>query len=511
MPRRCATLSAACLLSLAAAAQPKPSPWEHEIFYQIFPISFRDSNRDGIGDFKGIESKLGFLKNLGVTAILINPIFKSRFYHRYFADDFMNTDPAFGTNEQFFHLVRTAHRLHMKIVLDMEIQYVADKHPWYVAAKANPSSAQAKFLWKSKSLYTQGPLEGYDGQKIRASAIDPANPEVLQAIERVFEYWTAPNGDRNSGVDGFRIDHMMDDFDGLHVKKQMLLTFWAPIIRDVRHIKPRAFFVGEQADWGYGSDLYNKAGVDAVFAFQLWYAFTKSGHPNLAAVLTRTAKTPPPDKTQLIFIENHDVERYASMVAGNPSALRLGAVLNLVFKGTPVIYQGQELGMKGIPQRGRTDANDIPDRLGYRWNKSVDAPGTPSWYRGHVPQGVLSFSRSGDGISVEEEEREPYSLLNFYRALIRLRQTHPVLQTGSQIQIPSDNPRIVAFERRLPGKPTILVFLNVSGQVAEANIPRLDVLRTSRTTLLGKGTILTAPDRERVHLRPYGFWILAAP
>ena len=99
------------LLCAAAVAvgSPARASWEKEVLYQIFPNSFRDSNGDRVGDFKGIESKLGYLQSLGVTAILINPIFKSPFYHRYFADDFMTADPVLGTNADFFHLIRTAH------------------------------------------------------------------------------------------------------------------------------------------------------------------------------------------------------------------------------------------------------------------------------------------------------------------------------------------------------------------------------------------------------------------
>src|SRR6478752_2278647 len=108
-------------LVLTPMQPPAPvSPWEREVVYQIFPRSFRDSDGNHIGDLKGIAERLDHVKSLGATAILINPIFASRMYHNYFADDFYTVDPEFGTNADFFDLVKQAHRKRIKVILDME-------------------------------------------------------------------------------------------------------------------------------------------------------------------------------------------------------------------------------------------------------------------------------------------------------------------------------------------------------------------------------------------------------
>jgi glycosidase len=327
----------------ASAADVRPSPWEREVVYQIFPRSFHDSNGDRIGDLKGIASKLGHLQKLGVTAILLNPVFASRTYHNYFADDFLTIDPEFGTNRDFFALVRQAHRRRMKVILDMEVQYVADRHRWFTA------DPKKDYLWREGSAFYGKDLPWYDGAKIEIAAINPDHPEVRAHIRKVFRYWADPNGDGNpsDGVDGFRIDHMMDDLDLKGVKKGMLEGFWRSLEQEIRRLNPKVLFVGEQSDWGLGKDLFEKADVDAVFALPLWYAIRKLEKDRLQREILATALATPPGKTQFLAIENHDTDRFASEMNRHPDLLRLGAVLNLTLKGTPVIYYGQELGMTG--------------------------------------------------------------------------------------------------------------------------------------------------------------------
>jgi glycosidase len=474
MPQRRALVRfGLCALALVGAGTSFASgiDWRREVFYQIFPNSFRDSNGDRVGDFDGIRSELVYLKSLGVTTLMINPIFKSRFYHRYFADDFYHVAPAYGTNEKFFRLVRAAHRVGLKVVLDMETQYVSDRHTWYVQGKAHPNSVVGRYLWNSGGLYTRAPLGGFDGQQIRISALDPANPAVERQIEKVFDFWTAPKGDLASGVDGFRIDHMMDDFDWQHVKTGLLTRLWKPIIQSVRQIRPGAFFVGEQSDWGLGTDLFQKAEVNAVFGFPVRTAFVARDAEKTSAAIRDEAASLPANGTMLNFVENHDTERYASVVSSNPEALRAGAVLALTLPGTPSIYQGQELGMKGIQLHGKTDGNDIPVRLAFRWNATLSAPGTPTWYRGDGPWWNFRHSADHDGISVEEESPKPGSLLNFYKRLIRLRKESAALQDGGLELIPTTTPSVVTYLRTSPdGKERVLVALNLSKSAAHAEI-----------------------------------------
>lgn len=418
----------------------RTSQWEKECVYQIFPRSYRDSNGDHVGDFRGISQELGFIHDLGFTSILINPIFDSRLYHNYFADNFLKSDPSLGTNQDFFALVRRAHSLHMKVLLDMEVQYVGDRHPWYQGV-TDPKSPYADYIWMNGSKIFGQKLPGYDGQQIGYATLNPGNDKLRNEILGIFKYWAAPDGNPDHGVDGFRIDHMMDDLDFQHVQTGMLTRFWLPIEQGIRRLNPKIFFLAEQADWGLGADLYQKADIDSVYAIPLWAAWISFDKSKIEKAIASELTATPAGKTQFIFIENHDVERYASIVKRDPEQLRLGAVFNLTFKGTPLVYYGQELGMEGEKGNWKSDANDIPLRLAYRWTRKVGSPGSADFYRNTGPWASDTYTKDDDGVSVEEELSDPESLLNFYKRLIYLRKSQPCsparLNFGHRVQIRS--------------------------------------------------------------------------
>ena len=124
----------------------RPAAEAGEIFYLIFVRSFRDSNGDGRGDLRGIEDELGYLQDLGVTTIVLTPLYQSPLYHSYFATDFSKIDPAYGTEADFRHLVRALHRRGMKIFIDEEVQYVTAEHEWFRDALNNPKSRFSHFV-----------------------------------------------------------------------------------------------------------------------------------------------------------------------------------------------------------------------------------------------------------------------------------------------------------------------------------------------------------------------------
>jgi alpha-amylase len=507
-------LSIALLLALAGAAPAQISRWQREVVYQIFPRSFRDSTGDGHGDLKGITSKLGFLDELGVTAILLNPIFVSRTYHNYFADDFFRVDPVYGTNEDFFELVREARKRDMKILLDMEVQYVADGHPWFAAVRKDPASPFAAFLWREGSAFYGLNLPWYDGAKVDIAAINPDHPEVLAYFKKVFRFWLDPRGDGSltDGVHGFRIDHMMDDLDDKGVKTGMLGNFWTPILRDAKRLNPDTFFVGEQSDWGLGKDLFDGADVDGVFALPLWYAIKTMDRDRIRRSIEQTSAATPKGKTQFLSIENHDVDRFASITDGRPSTLRLGAVLNLTLEGTPVIYYGQELGMRGRRGDWNTDGNDIPIRLAYRWSRKVEAPGSAVWYKGTGPWWSEEFASDCDGLSLEEQQADPDSLFHFYKRLIALRASTPALHEGTLTVIDAPDPSILAYLRQAPGARPVLVVLNLGEDVALSTLDLSKAMSTEDASphdlWTGQTGGKVATTRMPVRVEARGFRIL---
>ncbi len=438
--------------------------WRREVFYQIFPRSFRDSNGDRIGDLKGIESELPYLQRLGVTALLINPIVASRTYHNYFADDWYKVDPEFGTNSDFFHLIGAAHRRGMKVVLDAEFQYVADKHPWYKAWKQGTGN----LLWPGGAYWPNLDAMWWDKQIIRFEPIDPLNPVARRGVLRAFRYWAAPGGNWRLGVDGFRLDHMMDDFEWKHVKTRLLSRFWTPILAGLRAAHPGLFFMGEQADWSSGANILAMRDMNAVFAFGLQSAILSLDPSKIGAALKGAIAATKAPKTQITFLENHDTERFASKVNGDPRVLRLGAALLLTQPFTPSIYYGQEIGMKGMKGDWKSDGNDIPDRLAMRWSSTLGARGTAVWYKGSGPWALPVYSKDHDGISVEEERGRSGSLLETYRRLIALRKREPALSSGA-LRVLAPRGPILCYERTA-ARRRVLVLANTGGKVASTRL-----------------------------------------
>jgi len=416
-------------------------------------------------------------------------------YHNYFADDFLKVDPTLGTNRDFFELIRQAHERRMNVLLDMEVQYVADKHPWFRAAEQDPKSPFAEFVWMRGSKLFGDILPGYDGQKIGFATLNPDSLGLRARILDVFRYWAAPDGNPRHGVDGFRIDHMMDDLDFQHVKTGMLKNFWLPIEQSIRSLNPRIFFLAEQSDWGLGTEAFERGKVDAVYAIPLRAAWVTLDKAKIEKAIREEQAATPANKTQFVFIEDHDVERYASVAKSDPDILRLGAVFNLTFKGTPLIYYGQELGMKGIQGHWKTDANDIPVRLAYRWTRKVQGKGAADFYRNSGPWATGEFEKDDDGVSVEEETNNPRSLLNFYRRVIQLRASHPALQSGSLHLIGTRNSQILCYER-LNGRQRIQIILHLSDKSQPINLKGgWDLLTGKR---LNGGPAILAPHGFKI-------------
>jgi len=447
----------AWLAALAVTSLPPISPWEGEVFYQIFPRSYRDTNGDGIGDFRGIEAGLPTIQKLGATAILINPIQKARVYHNYFADDWFDVDPTFGTMGDFDHLLKAAHAANIRVIIDMEPQYVSSGHPSYVAAAKDPNSPEADYLAKPFKPNPNAISPWYDHAKIQLAAVNLNHPVVVKRIGELFRFWAA------RGIDGFRIDHMMDNLDWENKSTGLYAKLWGPIEEDIKARYPGTFFVGEQADWdSFRSPVEMFAGTptDACFNFRLKNALMTNKAGSIAKGLNEYRYFTKEGRLQLNFLENHDMTRFASEES-DPRKQRLAAALMMFAKGAPILYYGQEIGMKGQQGQWNSDGNDIPVRLAYRWGDKLASPGTALWYKDTGPWWSDRYSRDHDGRSLQEQENSPKSLYNWYRKLISIRQNHPGLRSGSQEVVDSLNESVVAFRRKM-GTSSCLILANYS-------------------------------------------------
>jgi glycosidase len=462
----------------AAAAPPPPRDvLEGEVVYHIFQRSFRDSNGDGHGDLEGVRQSLPYLETLGVTAILMTPLYPSRTYHNYFATDFEGIDPRYGTRADLQRLIADAHAKGIKVILDMEFQYLAEGHPWWTAAMADRGSPFNDWmLWDDPKagIAEEGPFGlrqiahfGRDTHGVTTVALK--HPDVRAWFDRYLAGWIDPNGDGrfDDGVDGFRLDHMMDDLDDKGLLTDLFRTFWNPAFAKLRAINPDLAFIAEQSDWQYGEDYLARADVSAVFAFPIHDAIRKFDRDGLVTAIERTARITPEGKTQLLFAENHDLSRIASDPGITPEKLRTAAALVFLLKGTPILYYGQELGMRGAMDAGYpTDENHIPVREAFKWSATDAAPGQALWYRRPGERyWDQRYARDHDGFSVEEEDGKPGSLLNHYRALSALRAAHPALVRGAQ-RVLAAPAGMLAVERQVDGERLVII-ANLTGRTAE--------------------------------------------
>ncbi|MBE1160785.1 alpha-amylase family glycosyl hydrolase [Dyella acidiphila] len=502
--KNCTFVTAVALLWLAlstspthAASRPTLAQPADEVFYQIFERSFRDSNGDRIGDLNGITSKLDYIKQLGVTSILLTPLQPSPYYHNYFATAFKAIEPRYGSMDDYLAFIRAAHAHGLKVYLDEEFQYVAQGHPWWADALCKPKSRYANYLlWRDAGHCTAEPFldhaqwAGYDGRMIGIAMVDLNQPAVKKYFQQLLLFWIDPHDDGSGrdGADGLRIDHMMDDLDHKGLDKDLFAQFWTPMFQALKDRRPGLRVLAEQADWGYGQDWLTHGHVDMVFAFPLRDALTRLDKPAIVKALREMDAITPPGKDQVLFLENHDVDRYMSVVGNDMAKARAGAAIELVLKGEPLIYYGQELGMRGkaLQNIPVSDGIQIPSREAFRWQADLMAPGSAVWYQGEQAWWTDRYNRSNDGVSLEEEQAAPSSLYQWYRQLLALRQGRPEWREGGQRILCDDDSAVLCILREAGNRRTLLM-VNLGHTDA---IPRLDpglIGGNAWTDLLGGG------------------------
>src|SRR5258705_3127957 len=330
-----------CYSEKSPETQPKG-----EIIYHVFQRSFFDSNGDSQGDLNGLRSKLDYLQDLGITSLLLLPLFDADCYHNYFANDFEKIDPEFGTMNDYLALVKEVHRRGMKIYLDMETQYVSEKHLWWKDAVGNLKSPYSNYILFEDQAHTRPvtmifelrELNNYDGTKFKVTNVNLKNKDVLDYNVKLFTFFADPdkNGKFDDGADGFRLDHAMDQLDNKPALANLFKEFWAPLVQRIKSVNPALKFVAEQADWrDYGFEYFENAGVDRMFGFGLQQAILAFNKQQLTNKADTILGMTPKGKDQVIFIENHDIDRSATSLNRDPKKQRVAAALSLLIGGIP--------------------------------------------------------------------------------------------------------------------------------------------------------------------------------
>lgn len=413
------------------------------VFYEIFVRSFADGDGDGSGDFKGLTEKLDYLKELGVTALWLMPCFDSPSYHGNDCSDYNTINPAYGTNAEFLRFLTAAHAQGMKVIIDLAVNHTSAHHPWFIQAQKSPRNPyRPYYVWADAfdDVTAKGPWgeTAWRGWRDRfylalfAADMPDLNfryAPLREEIKKIAGYWLDPNhdGDPSDGVDGFRVDAAMH-ID--HTDADVTHAWWQEFNAYVKAINPNAFLVGEvyAGNERVASFLQD---MDSCFNFSLANRFVYMSGGRYSDPVASLSKIHQKyfeyskNYIDSTFITNHDQARIATIVGGDLRLEKLSASLLLTLPGTPFIYYGEELGQQA-------NKPDEYIRGPFDWYAAAQGDGMTLGQAG-----FLKYTLPDDGISVEEQEKDPRSLLNYYRTLIRIRKENPSFFTGAYRVIPT--------------------------------------------------------------------------
>jgi alpha-glucosidase len=494
--------------------------WKHAVFYQIYPLSFTDTNGDSYGDLRGIISRLDYLSGtLGVDAIWLSPFFKSPMKDwGYDITDHTDVAPIMGDREAARELIEEAHQHDLKVILDYVVNHTSDEHPWFLESRSSRDNPKRDwYVWRDGrdegpptnwvSVFS-GPAWTFDeptGQWYRHTYLSEQpdlnwrNPEVVEAMFDVARFWL------DLGVDGFRVDaahQMMKDPqerdnppappDYPRAYKDMgeyddfihLYDFGHPDVHEV-HRQLRAvtdsynhdvLTVGEihifdLPEWAsyYGENFDQ---LNMPFNFHLMTA--EWDVPSLRATIEAVLWNVPVGGWTNWTLGNHDEIRLATRLPDGHE--RLAALLLLTLRGTPFLYYGDEIGMRQVAVS--TDQARDPWGYNVEW-LSRDGARTPMQWTDGPNAGFTGVGSSPwlpvgpehVTVNVEKQLSDPGSTLNLYRRLLALRKAHASLRVGSFLSHPSSTEDVFAYRRESDAE-TMTVVLNFSNEERMIDVGR---------------------------------------
>ena len=559
-----------------AIAQAAPQPvtptgylkkwWKEAVVYQIYPRSFQDSNGDGIGDLKGITSRLDYLQRLGVNVIWLSPHYDSpNADNGYDIRDYRKVMTEFGTMDDFDAMLAGIKARHMKLILDLVVNHTSDEHRWFVESrKSKDNPFRDYYIWKpakdgkepnnwtsffSGSAWkldpeTQEYYLHYFAEK--QPDLNWENPKVRAEVHGLMKFWL------DKGVDGFRMDvipfiskdQTFADLTSAELVHPEFKYAMGPRLHEYLQEMNREVLskydvmtVGEA--FGVTADqipsLVDERSheLNMIFNFDAVRLDQDNGVPRkwtlpeLKAIYSDQDQKLNIHAWNTVFLSNHDNPRLVSSFGDDSAANRapsakLLATMLLSLKGTPFIYQGDELGMTNYPFNGVEDFDDI--QVHNYW-KSMVVPGkvtaetflaavrktgrdnarTPMQWDDSANGGFttaakpwLAINPNYAQINAKQETADPDSIYNYYRRMIELRHRAPALIYGDYLDLDPANPAIFAYTRTL-GDESYLVVLNFSGSPVNYALPN--------NLKAGKLEIGNLPTKEQnasqLHLKPW--------
>lgn len=506
---------------------PDATWWKRGVIYQIYPRSFQDSNGDGVGDLAGIEQRLDYLAGLGIDAIWISPFFPSPMADfGYDVADYTGVDPLFGSMADFDSMLAAAHARHLRVILDFVPNHTSERHPWFEESRSSRDNPKRDwYIWRDAAedggppnnwiSNFGGPAWQWDeatGQYYYHAFLKEQpdlnwrNPQVRAAMYDAMRFWL------EKGVDGFRVDviwHLIKDAafrdnppnpayrpEQSEINRNLQIhSADQPEVHDViAEMRAVVESYGERVLIGeiylplerlvayYGEDL---SGAHLPFNFQLLQ--TTWNARAIRSLITEYEDLLPEGGWPNWVLSNHDQKRIAARV-GQAQA-RVAAMLLLTLRGTPTMYYGDEIGLGEVPVP--------PDAVQDPWEKNEPGLGvgrdparTPMQWDGSPGAGFttgrpwLPFAPDHAACNVAAQDRDPPSILVYYRKLLALRRGSPALRIGALRVLPAAE-TVLLYERRHDDE-RMLVALNL-GDAEET----VDLGRT------GGGAVLLSTRLDR--------------
>ena len=493
--------------------------WKHAVIYELYPRSFADSNNDGTGDLNGITQHLDYLQKLGVDAIWLTPMFPSpQVDFGYDVSDYRAVDPQYGTLKDFDRLVSEAKKRNIKIILDFVVNHTSDQHKWFKESRSSRTNRYRDFyIWRDGRAPNEPPnnwrslfggsswtLDAATGQYYyhffypEQPDLNWRNPKVEHEMFNTMRWWF------KRGVYGFRLDAVdvlyedpklrdnpplegTDPYGG--PKQDRIYDHSIPEVhaalqrmRRVVDEFPGRVLIGET--WtNTPKELAEYYGPhNDELQLPMYFNFTTINKLDAARFRQRieAVETNSAGGWPVFVLSNHDiirqVDRYTPAGADKDQVGRLLAALYLTLRGTPILYMGEELGMRNNDPQRREDVKDIIGRLAWPNDKGRDGERTPMQWDATVNAGFNTGAATwlpvgGDykTRNVAVEASDAASVLNWYRRLIELRRTVPALSDGDYQTLAVSDDHVLAFSRTAKGK-TVVVLLNMSGDAQAVSL-----------------------------------------
>jgi oligo-1,6-glucosidase len=538
--------------------------WKEAIIYQLYPRSFMDSNGDGIGDLQGVISRLDYIKSLGVTAVWFNPVYSSpNDDNGYDISNYRDIMKDFGTMDDFNQLMKGLHDRGIKIVMDLVVNHSSDEHEWFKQSRSSRTNPYRDYYhwWpaeRGKPAYRWSHFDvnsdawAYDSLtnayylhyfSPKQPDLNWENPKLRQEVYSIMKFWL------DKGIDGFRMDafqYVAKDTTFPAFPKgyeKQVIRYYGMVAGIHGYLQEMNREVLSKYDImtvseGVGSTLEDAhAMVDADrhelnmgYHFEAALLGSPKGYnlPDLKRVFTKWDSAFVSKGWISVFLANHDQPRMLSKYGNDTPQFRefsskMLSTFVLSMRGTPYCYNGDEIGMSNIYMDKIEDYRDVDALNGYKncvnhggdvkeymermQLFSRDNSRTPFQWSNKTNAGFttgkpwLKINPNYSVVNAAAQEKDPNSVLNYFRNMVKFRKNNPILVYGDYQLLDAKNPKVYAYVRKYEGR-RLLVLLNFSTTNSVANTGL--VINTTELKITNYKEKAIAPDANgQFELRPY--------